>query len=368
MATFSDSARLRRFGRALGTARVRPGHICSGLTHKTNPATKEENMMNAIKPGIRVFAVALLFAVGTALAQTYPSKPVRMIVPFAPGGGTDVAGRITAHFLGERLGVSVIVENRIGGSGAVALESVARATPDGYTLLFSSADAMIAGLVLRKNLPADTLKDFVPLAGVGTTDFVFAVNPKVPVNTIEELIALAKSKPGALRYSSAGMGTTLHIMGEMLKFRTNIDLLHVPYKSGGLAANDAVAGHVEMISTGVLVILKQIEAGQLRALAVSSDVRSSLLPSVPTMTERGFQNFIAMSWFGVFSPQGLPEPLVRKLSEDVAAVAASPEFRQRAAAVGIGGRILVREEFGRYIASDLARWHEVIEGAKIKAD
>ena len=368
MATFSVSARLRRFGRTLRTARVPPGYICSELTHTTNPATKEENMMNAIEPGIRVFAAAMLFAMGTALAQTYPSKPVRLIVPFAPGGGTDVAGRITGHFLGERLGVSVIVENRIGGNGAVGLEAAVRATPDGYTLLFSGADAIINLPLLRKSLPVDTLKDLVPLAQVGTADFVFAVNPKLPVNTIEELIALAKSKPGALSYSSGGTGTTSNIMGELLKLRTGIDMVHVPYKSGGLATIDTVGGHVPMISTSPMVILKQVQAGDLRALAVSGDVRSSLLPSVPTMIERGFKDFLVMTWFGVFGPKGLPEPLVRKLSEDIGAVAALPEFRQRAAVLGLGGGSLVREEFGRYIASEFARWREVIQDAKIKAD
>ncbi len=323
-------------------------------------------MGTGVKLGI--LAAALLWATGTALAQGYPTKPVRLIVPYGPGGGTDVAARITSHFLGEKLGFPVVVENRVGGSGAVGLEAAARAAPDGYTLLFSGPDAISTLPLLRKNLPVDTLKDFVPIAQVGTADFVFAVNPKVPVNTIEELIALARSKPGMLRYSSAGTGTTLHVMGEMLKFRTGVDIVHVPYKSGGQAAIDTVAGHVEMISTAVSVINKQIQAGQLRPLAVSSGVRSSLLPSVPTMTERGFQNFIATSWFGVFGPKGLPDPVVRKLAEDVGAMAGSPEFRQRAAAIGIGGGVLVREEFGKYIATEYRRWREVIEGANIKLD
>ncbi len=325
-------------------------------------------MHDAIKRAMRLAMAALALAAFTAWGQSYPSKPVRLIVPYAPGGGTDVAARVTAHFLGERLGVTVIVENRVGGSGQVALEAAARATADGYTLLFSGPDAISTLPLLRKNLPVDTLKDFVPLAQVGTADFVFAVNPKVPANTIEELIALAKSKPGVLSYSSAGTGTTLHIMGEMLKFRTGINMVHVPYKSGGQAAIDTVAGHVEMISTAVSVILKQIQAGQLRPLAVSSAVRASQLPSVPTMTERGFQNFIAASWFGVFGPKGLPQPLVMKLSDETAATAASPEFRQRARAIGIGGGILVREEFARYIAAEFARWREVVEGANIKPE
>lgn len=313
--------------------------------------------------------VALLGA--TALeagAQGYPNRPVRLIVPYGPGGGTDVAARISAHAFSERLGGPVIVENRVGGSGAVGLEAAARATPDGYTLLFSGPDAISTLPLLRKNLSVDTFKDFIPLAQVGTNDFVFAVNPKVPVNTIEELIALAKSKPGALRYSSAGTGTTLHVMGEMLKFRTGIDMVHVPYKSGGAATIDTVAGHVEMISTAISVISKQLQAGQLRALAVSSATRSSLATTVPTMTERGFENFVATSWFGVFAPKGVPEGLIKKLSEDVAAFANSPDFRQRASAIGISGGVLVREEFAKYIAIEYGRWREVIEGAKITAD
>lgn len=326
-------------------------------------------MKNARTRGIRAVAVALLLAAGTAFAQTYPSKPVRLIVPYAPGGGTDVAGRIAAQSIGERLGVPVVVENRVGGSGIVGMEAVARAAPDGYMLLFSGPDAISALPLIRRKLPLDPMKEFVPLARVGTADFVFAVNPKVPANSIEELIALAKAKPGALRYSSAGTGTTLHIMGEMLKIRTGIDLVHVPYKSGGQAMIDTVAGHVEMISTAVLVILKQVQAGQLRPLAVSSEARSSLLPSVPTMSERGFRDFIATSWFGVFGPKGLPEPLVAKLSEDVAAAVAAPEYRQRAGAAGIGvGNPLVRADFAKYIAGQHARWREVVERANIRAD
>lgn len=321
-----------------------------------------------MRKAARLGVIVAALAAGGAVAQSYPAKPVRLIVPYGPGGGTDVAARITSHFLGERLGVAVVVENRVGGSGAVGLDAAARAAPDGYALLFSGPDAISTLPLLRKNLPVDTLKDFVPIAQVGTADFVFAVHPKVPVNTIEELIALARSKPGTVRYSSAGTGTTLHVMGEMLKFRTGINIVHVPYKSGGQAAIDTVAGHVEMISTAVSVINKQIQAGQLRPLAVSSDARSSLLPAVPTMTERGFPNFIATSWFGVFGPKALPEPVVRRLAEDVGALAASPEFRQRAAAIGIGGGVLVREEFGRYIATEYTRWREVIEGANIKMD
>ncbi len=326
-------------------------------------------MDHRIKPSTRWLALpALLLAAGTAWTQGYPAKPIRLIVPYGPGGGTDVAARITSHFLGERLGVQVVVENRVGGSGAVGLEAAARAVPDGYTLLFSGPDAISTLPLLRKNLPIEPLKDFVPIAQVGTADFVFAVHPKVPAQTIEELIALAKSKPGTLRYARAGPGSTLHVMGEMLKYRTGIDMVHVPYKSGGQATIDTMAGHVEMISTAVSVIIKQIRADQLRALAVSSAERSNLLPAVPTMAERGFPNFIATSWFGVFGPKGLPEFVVKQLSENIKAAASSAEFRQRADAIGIGGGVVLREDFAKYIAAELGRWREVIEAAKIKVD
>ncbi len=309
-----------------------------------------------------------LMASAAAAAQTYPNRPVKLIVPYGPGGGTDVAARVASHYIGERLGVPLVVENRVGGSGALGLEAAARAAPDGYTLLFSGPDAINSLPLLRKNLTVDPQKDLLPLAQVGTADFVFAVNPKVPVNTIEELIALAKAKPGMLRYSSAGTGTTLHVMGEMLKFRTGIDMVHVPYKSGGQAAIDTAAGHVEVISTAVSVIVGQIQSGQLRPLVVSSATRSSIIPNVPTMTERGFKNFVATSWFGVFAPKGLPQPLVMKISEDVAAAAAAPEYRRRMTATGMNSHVLLREEFGRYIAAEYAGWREVIEAAKITAD
>lgn len=313
-----------------------------------------------------VFLIALVGS--NALAQPYPNKPLRLIVPYGPGGGTDVAGRIAAQFIGEKLGVPMVVENRVGGSGSVGMEVVARSLPDGYTLLFSGPDAITSLPLIRKNLPINPQNDFVPIAQVGTADFVYAVNPKVPVNTIEELIALAKSKPGTLRYSTAGTGTTLHVMGEMLKFRVGIDMAHIPYKSGGQAAADTVAGHVEMVSTAVSVILGYIQSGQLRPLAVSSAQRSTVVPSVPTMAERGFSNFIATSWFGVFAPKGLPQPLVVKLSEDIAAAASTPDFRRRMMAGGMNPQVLVRDEFARYIAREYESWREVIEAAKISAD
>lgn len=319
-----------------------------------------------IRTGMSFIAAALL--AGAAAAQTYPNRPIRLIIPFAPGGGTDVSGRVTAHFISEKLGVPLVVENRVGGSGAVALEFVSKAAPDGYTLLFSSPDALTSMPLIRKNVPFDAQKDFIPLAQTGTADFVFAVNPKVPVNTIEELIALAKSKPGMLRYSSAGNGTTLHVMGEMLKYRAGIDMVHVPYKSGGQAAIDTAAGHVEVISTALLVIINQIRSGQLKPLVISSPQRSSILPDLPTMTERGFANFVATSWFGVFAPKGLPQPLVMKLSDDIAAAASTPEFRQRMTATAINPRVLVRDDFARYIAREREGWREVIEAVKITAD
>ena len=330
--------------------------------------------MRRVRIGIPAAVTAVLigtagfFASASAIAQPYPNRPIRMIIPFAPGGGTDVSGRVAAHFIGEKLGVTLVVENRVGGSGAVALEYVSKAAPDGYTLLFSSPDAMTSMPLIRKNLPFDVQKDFIPLTQTGTADFVFAVNPKVPVTTIEELIALAKSKPGMLRYSSAGNGTTLHVMGEMLKYRTGIDMVHVPYKSGGQAAIDTAAGHVEVISTALLVINNQIKSGQLRPLVISSAQRSTIMPELPTMTERGFANFIATSWFGVFAPKGLPQPLVMKLSDDIAAAASTPEFRARLTATAMNPTVLVRDEFARYIARERENWREVIEAVKITAE
>ena len=327
--------------------------------------------MLACGPGRRrgflnlVAALAGALACATASAQAFPNRPIRLIIPFAPGGGTDVSGRVAAHYISEKLGVTLVVENRIGGSGAVALEYVSKAAPDGYTLLFSSPDATTSMPLIRKNLPFDVQKDFIPLVQTGTADFVFAVNPKVPVTTIEELIALAKAKPGMLRYSSAGNGTTLHVMGEMLKYRTGIDMVHVPYKSGGQAAIDTAAGHVEVISTALLVINNQIKSGQLRPLVISSAQRSTILPELPTMTERGFANFVATSWF---APKGLPQPLVMKLSDDIAAAASTPEFRARMTATAMNPHVLVREDFARYIARERENWREVIEAVKISAE
>ena len=307
-----------------------------------------------------VLGAAMTIAAGGASAQSYPARPIRLIVPYGPGGGTDVAARIASHFLGERLGVQMVVENRSGGSGAVGLEAAARSAPDGYTLLFSGPDAISTLPLLRKNLPIDTLKDFVPIGQIGTADFVFAVHPKVPVNTIEELIALAKSKPGSVRYSSAGTGTTLHVMGEMLKFRTGADLVHVPYKSGGQAAIDTIAGHVEMISTAVSVIIKQIRADQLRPLAVSSETRSTLLPNVPTIGE-SYPGYVAQGWAGLFAPAGTPDAIVSQLNAALNAAMVRPEVKARLEELGAYVRPLSPAELTAMIEGEQKQWWPIVK-------
>jgi tripartite-type tricarboxylate transporter receptor subunit TctC len=303
-----------------------------------------------------------------ALAQQYPNRPLRLIVPFSPGGTTDIVGRVIAQYLGERLGQTVVVDNRPGAGSIIGLEAAARAAPDGYTLLLGSVDNFCILPATRRTLPFDTVRDFTPLVLMTTVANLFAVHPSVPAKSIAELRELARAKSGAIRYSTAGIGTILHMQGEMLRLRAGIDIVHVPYKGGGDAITAAVGGQVEMVSTGVASAGRQIAAGQLRALAVTSETRSAAMPEVPTMIESGYPDFLSASWFGIFTQAAVPADVGPRLASELLAVTQLPAFQKRIAELGGGGRQLAREQFAQFIQRDLARWQEVVAKAQIKLD
>ena len=320
------------------------------------------------RPGLlAALALASVLDAGLAVAQSWPARPVRMVIPFPAGGALDTVGRVTAIALSDRLGQQVVVDNRGGASGAIGVAEVARAAADGYTLTFASSDTFTILPLLRKDLPFDVNKDFTPVAKVADMYMLLAVHPKFPVQSIKELIDMAKAKPGELRYASVGNGTVHHITFEYFNSRAGTKIAHIPFKGGSPATTAAIGGHVEVLISGVN-IFKTIQSGQLRALAVAKATRSSLLPSVPTLIESGFPDFVASSWFGVLGPAGLPEAVATRLGNEIAAVTALPEFQQRVAAVGGEPGALGQKEFMRYWASDMQRWRGIIDITKIKLE
>src|SRR5688572_24293721 len=317
------------------------------------------------------FFVALLgvfILAGPGHGQPYPSRPVRIIVAYPPGASTDVIARLVAHMLGERLGGPVVVENRPGASGIIGTELAAKAPADGYTLLFALQDTHTLLPILRRKLPYDPDKDFVPLAKVGDVYLLIVANAKVPAATPKDLIVYAKSNPGALRFSSAGEGGINHLVMELFRQRAGIDIGHIPYKGGAQATLAVIAGEVEVFGGSRTLLAKAIEAGQVRAIGIAQPARSPFLPNVPTMAEAGFPDFIVSAWFGVFAPTGTPEPIVNRLSETIVAIAGSEEYQKRLIAAGGEGLPLGRGDFENFLKEESNRWRQVIQRAGIKLE
>jgi len=315
-------------------------------------------------------ALAVL-ALWTALghAQSWPQRPVRLIVPFAPGGTTDALGRVFAHALGERLGQPVIVENRPGGGGTLGAEVAARAAPDGYTLLLGSAEAFGMTDGMRKRLAYDPDKELVPVVMVARAPNVFIVHPSVPVTNVPQLVDYGRANPGKLRYGSPGVGSNPHLIGELVAKRHGIELIHVPYKGGGAGIGDVVSGQIEMLITGIATAAGRIKAGQVRAIVMTGGARSPLIPHVPTMAEAGVPDFVLGALFGVFVPAGTPRDVIDRLVKDVPAVTRSPEFAKRV--VDIGQEVtepLTGNAFGRVMRAEAARWRELATMAGVKEE
>lgn len=291
-----------------------------------------------------------------------------MIVAYPPGASTDVVARLVSHYLGERLGTPVVVENRPGASGIIGTETAAKAAADGHTLLFALQDTHTLLPILRKKLPYDPEKDFVPLAKVGDIYLLIVANSKVPAKSAKELIAYAKANPGSLRFSSAGEGGINHLVVELFKQRAGIDIGHVPYKGGAQATLAVISGEVELFGGSRTLLAKAIEAGQVTPIGIAQAARSSFLPAVPTMAEIGFPDFVVSAWFGVFAPAGIPEAIANRLSETIVSIASSEDYQKRLVAAGGEGMPLGREAFGRFLKSESNRWRQVIEQGGIKLE
>lgn len=300
-------------------------------------------------------------------AEAFPSKPISLVVPVAAGGGTDFAARLLAEDMGKRLGESIVVENRPGGAGNIGVGAVARAKADGYNLVMPITSFPI-NASLYSNLPFDTQKDLVPVALAATLPLVLVVNAKVPANTIQELVALAKEKPGTLNFANSGVGTTAHLAGELFKQAADIDLVSVAYKGGGPAVTDLLGGHVEIYFSTPPAVLPHIADGRLRALAVTSGERLAELPNVPTLVESGFSDLEVEAWFGLFAPAGTPEATIAKLNQAANASLNTGEVRKQMADHGFQAQgNMSSEELARYLDGEIKRWATVIKGLGLKA-
>jgi tripartite-type tricarboxylate transporter receptor subunit TctC len=316
--------------------------------------------------GIAKALCLMLLGVALQAQAAYPDHPIKIIHGFAPGGGADILLRTIIPAIGENLGQQIIVDYKTGAGGNLAMEAVAKAPPDGYTLLMGTP-GLATNPSLYGALPFDPLKDFAPISLVGTVPNVLVVNPKVPANTVAALVALAKQKPGALNYASPGVGTSLHLAGELFKLDTGTDIVHVAYKGGAQAQTDVVADQVQMMFNVLPSALPQIQSGALRALAVTGRVRSDSLPNVPTMIEAGVPGYTALTWNGLLAPAGTPPEIVAKLNDAIVKAMRSPAMKESLAKIGQDAAWSSPEEFAAFLREETAKWSKVIKAAGIKA-
>jgi tripartite-type tricarboxylate transporter receptor subunit TctC len=315
-----------------------------------------------------VYLGALLAADALAATPAYPTKPIRLIAPFAPGGGADFIARIAGQKLNVALGQPVVVDNRAGAGGAIGTELAAKSPGDGYTLLIGSAGPFTILPVISTRLPYDPLKDFAPVTLVSSFPFVLVVHPSLPIKSVQELIAYAKAKPGQLNFGSPGKGSTTHLAAELLKVLAKIDVVHVPYKGVAPAVADLLAGQTQFMSGDMSTVMPQVRAGKLRALALTGAKRSPLVPELPTIAEAGVPGYEASGWFGVIAPGATPRELVARLSAALLKGIMEADARERLAA--LGGEVVANTpaEFAARIRDDLAKWKKLVAAIGLKVD
>jgi tripartite-type tricarboxylate transporter receptor subunit TctC len=313
-------------------------------------------------------AAGLLLALTTTVAaQDYPTKPVRLIIPFPPGGSNDVVGRMIATHLGEKLGKQVVVDNRgAGAGGVVGTDVAAKAPPDGYTLLIISLAYAVNPWLYQ--LPYDPLKAFTPVAILASGANVLVVNPTFPVNSVQELLTAAKEKPGQLQYASAGIGSFQHLGGELFKLTAGVNLLHVSFKGGGPAMIDVIGGHTKIMFSSLVQTTPHIRSGKLRALGTGGLTRNPVFPEVPTIAEAGVPGYEAVNWWGVVAPAGTPAAIVEKLHKEIAAVQNSDEVKKHFASEGAQVVQMSPPEFGGFIEKEMKKWERVVKEGGIKAE
>ena len=312
--------------------------------------------------------VMLLALAPQSYAQTYPNKPIRLIVPFPPGGGNDVIARVIAQKLTERFGQQVVVDNKAGANGIVGLQALMQAQPDGYTIAVGAAGPLAVNPSLYDKLPYDPLKDFSPITNMVNFPLLLVTNPVVPAKTVQELIALAKAKPGQLYFASPGSGNSGHLAGELFNSMANVKTVHVPYKGQGPALSDLITGQVQMLYSSIPSVVNQVKSGQLNALAVGSSKRLASLPDIPTIAEAGVPGYEAYSWVGMLAPAKTPKEIVNKLNAEIVDILKRKDVADKLnqqGAIPVGD---TPEQFSAYIKAEIEKWGGVVRSANIKAD
>jgi tripartite-type tricarboxylate transporter receptor subunit TctC len=313
-------------------------------------------------------ATAALLAAFAVHAQNYPTKPVRLVVPFAPGGSSEIIARSVAHKLSENLGHQFIVENKPGGAGNIAMVEVARAEPDGYTLILGHVGTLAMNPAMMAKIPYDANRDFAPVSLLAVVPNIFVVNANLPVKNLKEFIALAQSKPGQVYYGSAGNGSAGHLAFEYLRLVAKFDIVHVPYKGTGPMLTDLIAGQTQATSAGTPPLLPHIKSGKLRAFSVGTPQRLAALPDVPTVAEQGYPGFETSQWYGIIAPARTPDAIVKKLAADIAKAVKSPEVLARFQGDGTLAVGNAPAEFAEFIRKEQERWGEVVRRSGVKAE
>lgn len=315
---------------------------------------------------IQAMMVMLGALTGSALAQTYPSKPVRMLVPTTPGGSVDTLARTIGPKLAERWGQQVIVDNRPGAGGTIAGDLAAKAPPDGYVLMLGTIAALGTNVSLQKKIPYDPVKDFAPVSLVATQNLMLVVHPSVPAKTVKELVRFAKAQAGKLSFASAGNGTGSHLSGELFKQLAGVDILHIPYKGVQPAMVDVISGQVAVNFPSILTALPHVRSGRVRSLAVTGASRTRAAPELPTMQEAGIKGYESATWYGIVAPAGTPQDIVTRLSTEVAAILKQPDTHERLSREGADPVGSSPQEFGKFIQMEIEKWRKVIRAAGIQ--
>ena len=330
--------------------------------------------MNPALPRLLAFAAALVglaaLTPSPAKAQAagaFPDRPVRMVVPYPPGGSVDPVARLLGQKLGALWGQQVVIDNRPGASTIIGTDTVAKAPADGYTILLT-ASTHVSNALLFASLPYDSFKDFAPVAPVYKADFVLVGHPSIPANTLKELIALAKARPNQLNYGSAGAGNANHMAAELMKEMTGTQMVHVPYKGGGPLLNDLIGGQIQLYFAVPVAVISHVQSGKLKAFATTADGRLPLMPTVPTFTEAGLPGFGMRSWIGVFAPAATPAPIVAKIAADLGRVLAMPDVKERLESQGQAPMVMNPQQFGALVKSDIDEYARIIKAANIKLE
>ena len=321
-----------------------------------------------MKTILKAIALLLLAGAGAAFAQQYPAKPIRMIIGFPPGGGTDIIGRIVAQRMSEGLKQQILPDNRGGASGQIAAELTAKAPPDGYTVMMAHIAAMSILPSLYPKLPYDPVRDFAPISLVAISPQIVVVHPSLPVKNIKELIALAKARPAQINYASPGIGTVQHLAGELFNLQAKVNMAHVAYKGAGPSVIDLIAGHVQISFDVIPVVIGHVKAGKLRAIAVTSEKRTAQMPNVPTVNESGLRGFDLSTWWGLVAPAAVSKDVVARLHGETVRTLGLPDVKERIAAAGADVVGNSPEEFAAFIRNERAKYARIVKEAKIKIE